>query len=137
MAFAVRRWRAGNRDPISREQIITTAAIASMPVLMPYYMDYDLLLLAIPAVLLSAEWIRHPGEITRADHWLLAAWAVFCVETHFNPGISGNSHWNPAVPLLVVISILHIAHVPARPGGTGGPPSACSRCGRFHRFSLN
>jgi hypothetical protein len=108
MAVAVRRFWTGHRDPISRDRLIA-AAIASMPVLMPYYMDYDLLLLAIPAVLLAAEWIRHPDDITRADHWLLAAWAVFCVETHFNPGISGNSHWNPAVPLLAIISSLTIA----------------------------
>jgi hypothetical protein len=31
------------------------AAIVSMPLLMPYYMDYDLLLLAVPAVLFARE----------------------------------------------------------------------------------
>lgn len=108
MMVAVRHYRSGNRDPISRDRLIA-AAIASMPMLMPYYMDYDLLLLAVPAVLLATEWTQKPALIVRRDHWLFAAWVVLCVETHFNPGIAGNSHWNLAVPLLALISILHIA----------------------------
>ena len=36
-----------------------------MPLIMPYYMDYDLMLFAIPAVLQSADWIRTPGPKSR------------------------------------------------------------------------
>ena len=95
---------------ISRDRLIS-AAIVSMPVLMPYYMDYDLLLMAIPAVLFAAEWVRRPSGITKADHWLAISWALFCIETHINPGLAGNSHWNIAVPLLTLISVLHIARL--------------------------
>jgi len=120
MGFAV-RYQLGSRSAISRDRLIA-AAVASMPVLMPYYMDYDLLLLSVPLALLSAEWIRHPTAITRADRWLLAAWIIFCVETHFNPGVAGGSRINPAVPLLAVISVLHIARC-FRPASTADAAS--------------
>jgi hypothetical protein len=43
---------------------LIAATIVSMPLLMPYYMDYDLLLLAVPAVLFAGDWLesgRHVG----------------------------------------------------------------------------
>lgn len=119
----------GNRSPISRDRVIA-AAIVSMPMIMPYYMDYDLLLLIIPAALLAREWIRRPDLITTSDHWLPAVWLTFCLESHFNPGLSSEfhagkwmvshlpllarighleqAHLNLAVPLLTTISLLHI-----------------------------
>ena len=108
-------FRRGPRDAISRDRLIA-AAIASMPVLMPYYMDYDLLLLAVPAILLAAEWIREPAAIRPVDCWLLFAWVTFCLESHFNPGIAGHSRFNPAVPLLFCMSILQITRC-VRDGG--------------------
>jgi hypothetical protein len=108
MIAACIRFRRESRDAKSRDRLIA-AAIASMPVLMPYYMDYDLLLLAIPPVLLAAEWIRDPAGIRTIDRVLLFAWVVFGIESHFNPGIAGNSRFNPAVPILCCISLLHIA----------------------------
>ncbi len=54
-AVAASRQRA--TDPTHRDRFIA-ATIAMMPLLMPYYMDYDLLLLAVPAVLLAAEAAR-------------------------------------------------------------------------------
>jgi hypothetical protein len=104
-AAAWRHVRSG-RNVASRDRLIA-AAIASMPLVMPYYMDYDLLLLAIPAVLFAAEWVHRPAAITRTDRWLLAAWALFCLETFFNPGLAGHSRFNLAVPLLATISALH------------------------------
>ncbi len=40
---------------------LIAATVASTPLLMPFYFDYDQLLLAIPAVLFAAEWIRRAG----------------------------------------------------------------------------
>jgi hypothetical protein len=101
------RFRTGPRDGVSRDRLIA-ASVVAMPMIMPYFMDYDLLLLAIPPVLLAAEWIHRPELITPADRWLLATWAVFFVESHINPGLAGHSRFNLGVPLLLVISLLHI-----------------------------
>ena len=42
---------------------LISAAIASMPLLMPFYFDYDLMLLAIPAVLFAGEMLRQSSSI--------------------------------------------------------------------------
>ena len=110
VSVAVAAWRhvRSDRGDVSRDRLIA-AAIASMPLVMPYYMDYDLMLLAIPAVLFAAEWTHRPDGVTRADWLLLFAWAAFCFETFFNPGLAGHSRFNLAVPLLATISALHSA----------------------------
>ena len=104
---AIRAYCRGPRTSVSRDRLIA-AAIVSMPVLMPYYMDYDLLLLAIPPVLLAAEWVRHPAGIRQADYVLLITWAIFCIESHLNPGLAGHSRFNLAVPILGMLSVLHL-----------------------------
>jgi hypothetical protein len=104
---AIVHYRRGPRDASARDRLIA-AAIASMPALMPYYMDYDLLLLAIPAVLLASDWMQHPQTITRADYLLLAMWIVFGLESHFNPGLASHSRLNLAVPILAMIGLLHL-----------------------------
>ena len=48
-------------DAAVRRDRLIAAAIAATPLLMPFYFDYDQLLLAIPAVLLAAEWLRGPA----------------------------------------------------------------------------
>src|SRR5207302_184730 len=65
---AIRRYLIGARDSISRDRLLA-AAVVSMPTLMPYYMDYDLMLMALPAVLLAVEWVRSPANILRGDYW--------------------------------------------------------------------
>lgn len=107
LAWALYSFRKSKRDAISRDRLIA-AVVVSMPMLMPYYMDYDLLLLAIPAILLAREWNHHPHLITRADYVLLWTWVLFAFESHFNPGVAGGSRFNPAVPLLAALSALHI-----------------------------
>ena len=104
-----------------------------MPLLMPYYMDYDLLLLAVPAVLLAAEWVRTPSSMTRADHWLLAAWAAVCLESYFNPGLAGHSRLNLMVPLIGVVAALMIGRCPRSRNRREMPIEVC-RC-RTERHS--
>lgn len=66
-----------NRDtrtsPFTRDRLLG-ATIAAAPLLMPYYMDYDLLLLAVPAVLLAAERMQTGRQA--GDRWLILAWAA-------------------------------------------------------------
>ncbi|HET6247341.1 MAG TPA: glycosyltransferase family 87 protein [Tepidisphaeraceae bacterium] len=116
-------------DSVARDRLIA-AAIVSMPLLMPYYMDYDLLLLIIPAALLAREWMAHPDTMTTADRRLAYLWLGYCLESHFNPGLASEFHagkWvvnhlagvvhlnhiaqihlNLAVPILLGLSLLHI-----------------------------
>jgi hypothetical protein len=108
-ALALTTWRylRGPQNQSTRDRLIA-AAIVSMPMLMPYYMDYDLLLLAVPAVLFAAEWVRDPSGITRSDHWLMYFWIAYGLESHFNPGLAGETRFNVTVPLLAAISMLHL-----------------------------
>ena len=76
---------------------------------MPYYMDYDLVLLAVPAVLFAAEWLADPEAVT-PDHWhLLWAWVALFAVTYINPGFARQFHFNLTVPALVVLAVLHIS----------------------------
>jgi len=101
-------WR--QRQAISRDRTIA-AVIMTAPLIMPYYLDYDLLLLAIPAVLLAKEMIqREPGEIlNRRDRWLIRLWIVYFAELLINPGLTNAIGINIGVLLLTSISVLHIA----------------------------
>jgi hypothetical protein len=93
--------RAGNRDRL------IGAAVASTPLLLPYFMDYDLLLLAVPAVLFASDVIRR-GTMTRADTWLLRAWVALYLWAYLNPGLSGLLHVSLTVPLLAAVAGLLI-----------------------------
>jgi len=91
---------------VARDRIIS-AAIAATPLVMPFYFDYDLLLLAVPAVLLAAERMRRPRGAA-ADRWLMAAWAVFYSWLMLNPDVADKTRVNFAVPLLAIVTGLMI-----------------------------
>lgn len=57
--------RGNAGDGIRRDRLIA-ATIAAMPLVMPFYFDYDLLLLAIPAVLYGAERMGSHKKLTGA-----------------------------------------------------------------------
>jgi hypothetical protein len=99
-----KRWSPG---AASLDRLIS-ATIVSMPLIMPYYMDYDLMLFAIPAVLQSADWIRTPGPKSRSDRWLLAAWVMLFIEFYGNPGLANHMRLNLAVPLIGLLAGLSI-----------------------------
>lgn len=97
--------RAGSRDRL------IAATIATMPLLMPFYFDYDLLLLAVPATLFAAEMIRRNPEIpaTRAQQWIVRLWGMLFVWMMFNPGLARAIHVNGTVILASVLSAMLIA----------------------------
>jgi hypothetical protein len=95
------RDQAGNA---ARLRDLIAATIISMPLLMPYYMDYDLLLLAVPAVLFAGHWIeRRTTPATRLDRWQFALWIAVFFETQINPGLAGQTRFNLAVPILATL----------------------------------
>jgi hypothetical protein len=101
-ALAVAFFKA--RRASARRDRIIGAAIAATPLLIPYFMDYDLLLLAVPAVLFASEVIRRQ-TMSRADGWLLRGWVALYLWAYLNPGLSGMLHVSLTVPLLAAVVV--------------------------------
>jgi hypothetical protein len=105
----LRAWR-GDAWAASPDRLIA-ATVAAMPLVMPYYMDYDLLLLAIPAALFAADVRRAAGPMTRLDRWTVGAWALLFVWLFINPFVAFDTHISLTVPLLAGLSGLLTARV--------------------------
>ncbi|HWE04342.1 MAG TPA: glycosyltransferase family 87 protein [Tepidisphaeraceae bacterium] len=105
----------------SRDRLIA-ATIAATPLLMPFYFDYDQLLLAIPAVLFAAERVRRDraAPLPWTDRWLLRIWPAQYAWLLLNSDVASVTHLNLGVPLLTAVAGLLIA----RAGGAGKADSA-------------
>src|SRR5690606_41437490 len=68
----------------------------ALPIFMPFYFDYDLLLLAIPAVLLAREALA--GGIIPA--WLRRVWAALYAWMYVNAPVAEATRVNVTVLLL-------------------------------------
>jgi hypothetical protein len=106
-AIRVHRTRREQTDAADGRDRLIAATFASMPLLMPFYFDYDLLLLAIPATLFGAQMWRD-GFRTRVDHAILWAWAILFLSMIVNPVVGKHAHVNLNVPVLCVLSVLLI-----------------------------
>ncbi len=94
---------------LRRDRLIA-ATIAATPLLMPFYFDYDLLLLAVPATLLAAELSgRASGAIlSRRDRWLIGCWCMMFLWMMINPGMGSLTRVNGTVVLLSCVAGLLI-----------------------------
>jgi hypothetical protein len=90
-------------DEVRRDRLIA-ATIAAMPLLMPFYFDYDLLLLAVPATLYAVERIRRPDLVHSSDVWLTRAWVALYLWLLVNPGLAMRTHVNLSVVLLSCVA---------------------------------
>lgn len=79
--------------------------ILSMPLLMPFYFDYDLLLLIIPAVLIANERLVN-RDSSPATSWLTVAGCVLYAWTMFNPPVAEVTGVSLTVPLLASVVAL-------------------------------
>ena len=86
---------------------LIAATVTAMPLLMPYYMDYDLLLLAVPAVLFAANVTRR-GKTDRLDRWTITTWLVLYPWLFLNAAVGWETHVSLTVPLLTALSGLLI-----------------------------
>lgn len=107
LIVAITRFRARRISCPSPDRIIAAIVVAS-PLIVPYYMDYDLVLLVIPAVLFAGEWLADPQSIGRCERRLLWAWAALFAATYVNPGFAREFHFNLTTPVLLVVAGLHI-----------------------------
>jgi hypothetical protein len=120
--FAVVWWRLKRRREIAcedrrvqRDRWIA-ATICAMPLLMPFYFDYDLLLLTIPATLYAAERVRRPELHRHADTWLSSAWIVLFFWLFVNPAVGMHTHVNVTVILLSSVATMHVLRAGRREG---------------------
>jgi alpha-1,2-mannosyltransferase len=135
-ALAAAFWRArssfagaGDGAAVTRDRLIA-ATVAAMALLMPYYVDYDLLLLAVPATLLGREWLNHrTDQVSAADRWLLRAWIALYLWLFINPGTAQDTRVNLTVPLLTAVAGVTIARAwrsQLAPRGELNEPTAVS-----------
>lgn len=103
------RWAFSLREPalpavgtVMRDRLIA-AMVVAMPLLMPYYVDYDLLLLAVPAVLLARELSAFPNDIP-AHRWLIRGWTALYLWLFLNPALAGPTRFSLTVPLLAAVA---------------------------------
>jgi hypothetical protein len=102
MVMAVVAYRRDRR----RTDRLIAATIVSIPLLMPYYMDYDMTLLSVAAVLCAVDAIRYGY-----DRSVLLAWVALYIAMEFNAAISGSTSVIPAVPFLAMLSIRLLSRV--------------------------
>jgi hypothetical protein len=90
------RMMTSEKTPSARDRLIS-AAICAMPLLMPFYFDYDLLLITVGIVVYVADRQRAEATSNWEDRWLPLIWAaLFLVLMLWKAKI------NPTVPLLAI-----------------------------------
>jgi hypothetical protein len=79
-----------NETTAIRMDRLIAAAVTATPLVMPFYFDYDLLLLAVPAVLFGAEMLCiSPGKpATISDRWLVRSWVLLFATLLINGPLS-------------------------------------------------
>jgi Glycosyltransferase family 87 len=94
-------------DLASRRDRLISASIIAMPLLMPFYFDYDLLLLSVGIVAFAADRQRDPGVGNWEDRWLVRVFVTVYIALEFTM-ILYHSRVHPVVPLLTAATVLLI-----------------------------
>ena len=95
---------------------LITATIVSTPLLMPFYFDYDQLLLAIPGVLFAIELLTSPAErnrdqlpVSMRPSFVIGLWSIWYAWLMINPDVASLTRFNAAVVLSAGLSLSMIA----------------------------
>jgi hypothetical protein len=99
----------GDSTASSRDRLIA-ATLVTMPLLMPFYFDYDLLVLAVPAVLIGAESLL-ADERSRSERWLTRTFGLLFLWLMLNPAIARISSVNITVILLTALALQLVRRV--------------------------
>lgn len=102
-------WHTDTRS-IRRNRLIS-ATIVVAPLVAPFYFDYDLLLLAIPATLLARErlLIRDADRRGRLHDYAVGLMVLTYAWTMFNPALTQATHVNGTVLLLTALALVLVA----------------------------
>ena len=96
----------------SRRDRLIAATIVVTPLLMPFYFDYDLLLLSVPAVLFAAgRTCCAQDRLPSADRWIVGAWAILYVWQMVNADFGGKFHVNLSVLVLTGLASMLVVRV--------------------------
>jgi hypothetical protein len=95
-----------------RRDRLIAATIVAAPLLMPFYFDYDLLLLFVPAVLFASDLaVDRERSMTLSDRWTIVAWCGLYVWQMANSEVGGKTSVNLSVPILWATARLMIGRV--------------------------
>jgi hypothetical protein len=120
LLWIVARFRArrqGDDQTHMRRDRLIAATIAATPLLMPFYFDYDQLLLTVPAALFAGEIARRglgASWIWRGDRWLVRIWPIHYLWLMLNPDIALLTRVNLTVPLWATVAALLMARAGRR-----------------------
>jgi hypothetical protein len=105
IAFTLKQPRSA-----ARTDRLIAASIIAMPLLMPFYFDYDLLLISVGFVLYGADRQRTANlpydQFPWEDRWLPRVAMILYVTLEFGGVIGGHTRLQPIVPLLALIAAL-------------------------------
>jgi hypothetical protein len=116
-----------NETSAVRLDRLIAAAVTATPLVMPFYFDYDLLLLAVPAVLFAGEMLAaSPGKMPApSDRWLVRSWVLLFVILLINTPLSrllGMGVIAPPLALVAGLSIMRARRLPR----TDQSPARCA-----------
>ncbi|HEX4125925.1 MAG TPA: glycosyltransferase family 87 protein [Tepidisphaeraceae bacterium] len=103
--LAIAAWRSRGAGQSVRSRLIA-AAIVATPLMAPYCMDYDLLLLAVAAGLTVAE--KPPQSGGLMEKTILGGWIVVAGALYLNPFVAATGRCNVAVLAIAGMAILLI-----------------------------
>jgi alpha-1,2-mannosyltransferase len=95
----------------SRTDRLIAASIVSMPLLMPFYFDYDLLLISVGVVLYAVDRQRDwslEAEYEWEDRWLPRLWMTLYITLQFGTIMAGHTRVHPVVPLVTFAAVMLI-----------------------------
>ena len=106
----------GETKAVRLDRLIA-ATITATPLVMPFYFDYDLLLLAVPAVLFANEMLSlAPGKpLTLADRWLMRSWVLLFLTLLVNGPLSDVLGIGLIAPPLALVAGFSIMRARRRP----------------------
>lgn len=104
----------GETSAVARDRLIA-ATITVSPLLMPFYFDYDLLLLSVPAVLLGSEILQRDEERNAPERWLTRTWCLMYFWMMFNSAIAGKIEINITTILLSLTAVQMLVRAGRQP----------------------
>jgi hypothetical protein len=104
IAYVWWRKRGEMHNALTSDRFIALVILA-MPLLMPFYFDYDLLLLIVPGILIGIERLES-RDTSSTSRWLTITGCVLFVWTMFNPPIAEAFGISLTVPLLCIVVAL-------------------------------
>ena len=97
------RMRQMSFDRAHATDWLIAATIAATPLMMPFYFDYDLLLMAIPAVLVTRNALNRPTADIRP---IVFVWVAMAVWSYVNAPVAERLHVNGTVICLALLATL-------------------------------